>query len=296
MEMWEIEGGLPLRGEVRVSRAKNAVLPQMAAALLTEEPVRILEAPELTDVGRMAPMLLDLGCSVSSEGGNLEIRCAAPRIAGSGALEGHTRASVLALGPLLARCGEAHLALPGGCPLGERIRAMLLDTGSEGMTAECEALLFAASRAQHTATVLRPALQGGGMVLADRYVDSSMAYQGAGRGLGMEAVRGINRMATRGLEPDMTLLYRLDPERARARRQGEDDRIERERSEFHRRVCEGFDELMRSEPGRVRALDATLAPDALFERTRALAMELLARDAQRLKEKGTIARGGASNN
>ena len=134
------------------------------------------------------------------------------------------------------------------------------------------------------------------MVLADRYVDSSMAYQGAGRGLGMEAVRGINRMATRGLEPDMTLLYRLDPERARARRQGEDDRIERERSEFHRRVCEGFDELMRSEPGRVRALDATLAPDALFERTRALAMELLARDAQRLKEKGTIARGGASNN
>ena len=185
---------------------------------------------------------------------------------------------------------------PGGCPLGERIRAMLLDTGSEGMTAECEALLFAASRAQHTATVLRPALQGGCMVLADRYVDSSMAYQGAGRGLGMEAVRGINRMATRGLEPDMTLLYRLDPERARARRQGEDDRIERERSEFHRRVCEGFDELMRSEPGRVKALDAALKPDALFERTRALTMELLARDAQRLKEKGTISRGGASNN
>ena len=134
------------------------------------------------------------------------------------------------------------------------------------------------------------------MVLADRYVDSSMAYQGAGRGLGMEAVRGINRMATRGLEPDMTLLYRLDPERARARRQGEDDRIERERSEFHRRVCEGFDELMRSEPGRVKALDAALKPDALFERTRALTMELLARDAQRLKEKGTISRGGASNN
>lgn len=120
MEMWEIEGGLPLRGEVRVSRAKNAVLPQMAAALLTEEPVRILETPELTDVGRMAQMLLDLGCSVRSEGGNLEIRCAAPRIAGSGALEGHTRASVLALGPLLARCGEAHLALPGGCRIGAR--------------------------------------------------------------------------------------------------------------------------------------------------------------------------------
>lgn len=120
MEMWEIEGGLPLRGEVRVSRAKNAVLPQMAAALLTAEPVRILEAPELTDVGRMAQMLLDLGCHVSSEAGVLEIVCATPRVQGSGALEGHTRASVLALGPLLARCGEAHLALPGGCRIGAR--------------------------------------------------------------------------------------------------------------------------------------------------------------------------------
>ena len=71
MEMWEIEGGLPLRGEVRVARAKNAVLPQMAAALLTEEPVRILDAPELTDVGRMAQMLIDLGGTVRSEGGAL---------------------------------------------------------------------------------------------------------------------------------------------------------------------------------------------------------------------------------
>ena len=76
MEMWEIEGGLPLRGEVRVARAKNAVLPQMAAALLTEEPVRILDAPELTDVGRMAQMLIDLGGTVRSEGGALDIVCA----------------------------------------------------------------------------------------------------------------------------------------------------------------------------------------------------------------------------
>lgn len=120
MEMWEIEGGLPLRGEVRVSRAKNAVLPQMAAALLTDEPVRILNAPELIDVGRMAQMLLDLGCTVRSEGGALDMVCAAPRVQGSGAIEGLTRASVLALGPLLARCGEARLALPGGCRIGAR--------------------------------------------------------------------------------------------------------------------------------------------------------------------------------
>ncbi len=120
MELWEIEGGLPLRGEVRVARAKNAVLPQMAAALLTDEPVRILNAPELIDVGRMAQMLLDLGCSVRSTPGALDIVCAAPRVQGSGAIEGLTRASVLALGPLLARCGEAHLALPGGCRIGAR--------------------------------------------------------------------------------------------------------------------------------------------------------------------------------
>lgn len=120
MEMWEIEGGLPLSGEVRVSRAKNAVLPQMAAALLTEEPVRILGAPELIDVGRMAQMLIDLGCHVSSEQGALSMCCAAPRIHGSGAIEGTTRASVLALGPLLARCGEARLSLPGGCRIGAR--------------------------------------------------------------------------------------------------------------------------------------------------------------------------------
>lgn len=120
MELWEIEGGLPLRGEVRVSRAKNAVLPQMAAALLTDEPVRILEAPELIDVGRMAQMLLDLGCSVKSTPGALDIVCSSPRVQGSGAIEGLTRASVLALGPLLARCGEAHLALPGGCRIGAR--------------------------------------------------------------------------------------------------------------------------------------------------------------------------------
>ncbi|MDY4201004.1 MAG: UDP-N-acetylglucosamine 1-carboxyvinyltransferase, partial [Candidatus Fimadaptatus sp.] len=120
MEMWEIEGGLPLRGEVRVARAKNAVLPQMAAALLTEEPVRILNAPELTDVGRMAQMLIDLGGTVRSEGGALDIVCASPRAKASGAIEGLTRASVLALGPLLARCGEATLALPGGCRIGAR--------------------------------------------------------------------------------------------------------------------------------------------------------------------------------
>ncbi len=80
MELWEIEGGLPLRGEVCVSRAKNAVLPQMAAALLTDEPVRILNAPELIDVGRMAQMLLDLGCAVKSTPGALDIVCAAPRV------------------------------------------------------------------------------------------------------------------------------------------------------------------------------------------------------------------------
>lgn len=120
MEMWEIEGGLRLGGEVRAARAKNAVLPQMAASLLTDEPVCLRGVPELIDVGRMAQMLIDLGCTVKSEGGALNIVCASPRARASGATEGLTRASVLALGPLLARCGEAVLALPGGCRIGAR--------------------------------------------------------------------------------------------------------------------------------------------------------------------------------
>ena len=92
----------------------------MAAALLTEEPVRILDAPELTDVGRMAQMLIDLGGTVRSEGGALDIVCASPRAKASGAIEGLTRASVLALGPLLARCGRARMHFPGGCAIGSR--------------------------------------------------------------------------------------------------------------------------------------------------------------------------------
>ena len=114
---------------------KNAVLPQMAAALLTEEPVRILDAPELTDVGRMAQMLIDLGGTVRSEGGALDIVCASPRAKASGTIEGLTRASVLALGPLLARCGEATLALPGGCRIGARPIDIHL-SGFEAMRAQ----------------------------------------------------------------------------------------------------------------------------------------------------------------
>lgn len=135
MELWEIEGGLPLRGEVRAARAKNAVLPQMAAALLTDEEVCILDAPDIIDVGRMAQMLLDLGCAVTPEAGRLRIRCVSPRVQGSGAIEGLTRASVLTLGPLLSRCGEARLALPGGCQIGARPIDMHL-SGLQAMGAE----------------------------------------------------------------------------------------------------------------------------------------------------------------
>lgn len=186
----------------------------------------------------------------------------------------------------LELCGWQPLATrePGGCKIGEAIRAMLLERANDGMTSECEALLFAASRAQHTQTVLRPELERGGMVLGDRYVDSSIAYQGCGRGLGAQAVAEINRVATRGLVPDMTLYYDLDTDSARRRRaaSGEDDRIEREQNDFHMRVRAGFDELARREPDRVRVLDASLPPEALFERTRALAMELLANSARSL--------------
>ena len=148
---------------------------------------------------------------------------------------------------------------PGGTPLGERVRDLLLD-GPE-MSAWAEAALFAAARAELAERVIRPALARGAWVVCDRYVDSSLAYQGAARGLGVEAVRNLNAAATGGLDPDLTVVLLVDPDVALGRRGDRPDRIEREDAEFVRRVDRGYREVAVS-PRHV-VLDGALPADDL---------------------------------
>ncbi len=150
---------------------------------------------------------------------------------------------------------------PGDSRIGPQVRAIVLDGGE--LDARAEALLFAADRADHVAHVVRPALERGAVVLVDRYVDSSITYQGEGRGLGREQIAAISRFATQGLLPDLTVVLDLD-EAARAervRRQGYVDRIEREPDHLHERVRRAFLELAAAEPDRYLVVDAGRAPD-----------------------------------
>ena len=156
---------------------------------------------------------------------------------------------------------------PGGVALAERIRALVKDPELE-IGDRAEALLYAASRAQLVAERVRPELEAGRWVLLDRYVDSSLAYQGAGRGLNVEAVRTINDFATAGLIADRTLLLAIDPSAGRSRRGARDehpDRLEREADEFFARVAAAYALLAAENPARIRTLDATRSPDELLD-------------------------------
>jgi dTMP kinase len=157
---------------------------------------------------------------------------------------------------------------PGGTPVGEQVRSILLDPAST-LDARAEALLFAAARAQLVEQVIRPALERGEVVLCDRYVDSSLAYQGAARGLGREPIAAINRFATSGLLPDLVVLLRLDPAEGLARGRGGRDRIERQDLEFHQRVAQGFLDLAAAEPERFVVIDAAAPPDRVAAEVRA---------------------------
>jgi dTMP kinase len=154
---------------------------------------------------------------------------------------------------------------PGGTELGERIRALLLD-GPE-MCAWAEAALFAASRAQHVEEVIRPALERGADVICDRFVDSSLAYQGIARGLGVDEVLELNLHATHGLLPDATVLLLADSETA-AERAGESDRLEREGDAFRLSVDAAYRELAERFPDRIVPIDATGEPDAIAREVR----------------------------
>ncbi len=155
---------------------------------------------------------------------------------------------------------------PGGTPLGQSIRQVLLH--GDDLDPRAEALLFAADRAHHIETVVRPALSRGAVVVQDRYLDSSVAYQGAGRALDPQDVRGLSVWATRGLVPDLTVLLDIDPAAGRDRRGDTEDRLEREADDFHTRVRDRFLALAEQEPARYLVIDASLDRDAIAARVR----------------------------
>ncbi|MBR3928217.1 MAG: dTMP kinase [Clostridia bacterium] len=158
---------------------------------------------------------------------------------------------------------------PGGCEISERIRSLVLDVKAMGMTDECEALLFAAARSQHVKDVIKPAVESGKIVLCDRYVDSSIAYQGGGRGLG-SWVKVINEKAVAGCMPDLTLLFDIDAEEALRRRKNATgaDRIESAQSGFMTDVYNAFMALSKEEPERIKVIDANGEIEQIASRVR----------------------------
>ncbi len=157
---------------------------------------------------------------------------------------------------------------PGGTRLGEHLRDTLLEHDQSSVDARAEALLFAASRAQHVSHVIRPALEEGKVVLCDRYLDSSLAYQGTGRGLGEQDVLSLNVWATQGLFPDLVILLHLEPGRGLSRIEGDQDRIESEDEAFHAKVADAFLRIAEDHPERFRVIDAAGPPDQVHGRVR----------------------------
>jgi len=176
----------------------------------------------------------------------------------------------------LASCG-ARLTVtrePGGCEISERIRSLVLDVKAMGMTDACEALLFAAARSQHVNDVIKPAIENGNIVLCDRYVDSSIAYQGGGRGLG-NWVKVINEKAVDGCIPDLTLLFDINAEEALRRRKNATgaDRIESAQSGFMTDVYNAFMALAQEEPERIKIVDANGKIEQIEQRVRQMVTE-----------------------
>ncbi|MFB6775887.1 dTMP kinase [Streptomyces sp. NPDC056352] len=152
---------------------------------------------------------------------------------------------------------------PGATPVGKRLRSILLDVSSAGLSNRAEALLYAADRAEHIDSVVRPALERGAIVISDRYIDSSVAYQGAGRDLSPTEIARISRWATSGLVPHLTVLLDVDPETARERFTEAPDRLESEPPEFHARVRSGFLTLAAADPTRYLVVDAGQEPESI---------------------------------
>jgi dTMP kinase len=166
---------------------------------------------------------------------------------------------------------------PGGTPIGDQIRAVLHSLDNTAMHPRTEALLFQAARAQLVEQVIRPQLARGGIVISDRYADSTLAYQGYGHGLPLEQVRAVINFATGELKPDLTLLLDVDVELGLQRRSrgGGWNRLDAYTLDFHRRVRQGYHQLAQAEPQRWAIIDATLAPELVQEALRRIVVDRL---------------------
>ncbi len=167
-----------------------------------------------------------------------------------------------------------HTREPGGTKISEKIRELVLGRAYMEMVDPTEVLLYAAARAQHVAEVVIPALEAGKVVLCDRFIDSSIAYQGYGREIGNKVLE-INEYAIQGCMPKITFLLMLDPEEAKSRIAGEHDRIEVEKLEYHNRVYQGYIALSEKYPERIKRIDAKGTPGEVHERIKKYIDEVL---------------------
>lgn len=169
---------------------------------------------------------------------------------------------------------------PGGTPISEQIRDMLLNPDHSEMAATTELLLYAASRAQHVSEVIKPALEAGKIVISSRFADAMVVYQGYGRGLDLERINRLNRIATEGVTPDVTFVLDLPVEIGLQRVQksrGGLDRLEREKIEFHQRLRDGYRALVQQEPQRLKIIDARATPDQVYVQIQEAVQPLLQR-------------------
>lgn len=158
---------------------------------------------------------------------------------------------------------------PGGTPLGERLRSILLDPASGKVSYKAEALLYAAARAEHVDKVIAPAIKRGAVVLCDRYIDASKAYQGWGRKLGLQSIHDLNDWATDGTFPDHVFLFDLDPaigmQRVIKRQDGKLDRLEQEKIDFHQNIRAAYLHIAKSSPNAYTVIDSTQSVEAIHE-------------------------------
>lgn len=164
---------------------------------------------------------------------------------------------------------------PGGVKISEAIRKLLLDVKSAGMSDECETLLYMAARAQLVKEVLRPALSEGKIVICDRFLDSTIAYQGFGNGVDVPLIQQLGAFATNGIKPDMTLLFDIDTEKGLSRTNTKKDRIELRSIEYHTRVRQGYLALAQEDPTRVKVIPVDAGKEEIFERVRELIDSIL---------------------
>lgn len=166
---------------------------------------------------------------------------------------------------------------PGGTKISEDIRNIILDTKNTNMSYVTEALLYAASRAQHVYQKIKPAKEEGKIIICERFVLSSLVYQGIGRGLGIENVKAINDFAIQGVEPDVTLFFDIPPEVGLKRKNRRDrgDRLEREKLEFHKQVYEGYLSLIKLYEGKIILIDATKTKEDIFQQSIRIIDDLL---------------------